>query len=630
MPKAIVFFILLLHCLLLYGNPVGGDTIRITEIKDHSIFQATAAPMVYEYLPHEIKDRAPKGLYWYSFVVTNEGSAAKTLFIINDRYELTLNYTYSASGELIHSNTTGLGYTYDQYFDDLPYISTIPVPRNAVSRVYMGYQSGGSQKIQLSTEEGIYKYIYSLRYRSGLQMLINTLGIGFLSFIFLFFLFYSIVAKQKLYTLYTLYLFMALFFCLSMYNELAGYAQVWINRFLFIRYFNEVAVAFMFVFYIYFGDQLLEISKQRKLLKRIFNISIIALALYGTFHFICQVAQLSGPFIETSYSYFRIVFLPVYVIILFLIIVQIKSPLKPFFLIANFFLLSGVIASVWIDFTVDILRVGIHEIYPGAILQMGIVGETICFSLALGYYSQLIRRQRDEKIRSQEEIEKRIQQISVQSLEAQMNPHFLFNGINAVRDLVMKNQNHEALNYMNSFALLLRNSLVNSRKEFISLFDELESIKHYLTIEKLRSGSDIDFDITVENDINLHDIDVPPRLLQPIVENAIKHGLRPSKKTIKNVTIAVKENNDELHLIISDNGIGLSNSLKIKTEDPLKNANLGLKLTFDRLAVYNEKQDKNITLVMNELVTDEGEIWGTEARFIITNKLYVEFKHGKD
>ncbi|GEM_PF-5366778 len=610
MPKTIIFLILLLHySTLLHGKP--------------DIIQPAATPIVYEQLPQAIKDRSPKGLYWHSFVIANEKTSADTLFIANSRYDLTLTYTYSETGKLMHSDTTGLGNTYRQYFDDLPYISIVPLAQNAVSRVYIGRQSGGFQNIQLFTEKGIYKYIYSLRNRSGLQMLINTLGIGFLSFIFLFFLFYSIVAKQKLYTLYTLYLFMALFFCLSMYNELAGYAQVWVNRFLFIRYFNECAVAFMFVFYIYFGDQLLEISKQRKLLKNIFKTSIIALILYGSFHFICQLARLQGSFIETSYFYFRMIFLPVYVVILILIIVQVKSPLKPFLLIANFFLLSGVIASVWIDFTVGILRIGIHEIYPGAILQMGIVGETICFSLALGYYSQLIRRQRDEKIRSQEEIEKRIQQISVQSLEAQMNPHFLFNGINAVRDLVMKNQNNDALNYMNAFALLLRNSLINSRKEFISLFDELESIKHYLTIEQLRSGSDIGFEITIDNGINPHEIDIPPRLLQPIVENSIKHGLKPSKKAVKNVTIALTENNDELHLTVVDNGIGLSNSVKIRAEDPLKNTNLGLKLTFDRLAIYNEKQDKNIRLVMNELVTDEGEICGTEARFIITNNLYV-------
>lgn len=563
--------------------------------------------------------------HWVTFVVRHEGSTRDTVFLVNDRYRITWMVARAPDGGVNYLNATGLGKRVGtQRFPDFPHIAAIPLAANTELQVFVGTEAAPAGTMPVYSAEGIYRYIYELRSSSGLQIMINTLGLGFLSFVFIFFLFYSLVARQRLYTLYTLYLGMALFFCLTMHNELAGYAQTWINQFAFLRRYNESAVALMFVFYIFFGDQLLEISRQSRLLGRIFRWVAVALVGYGTFHLICRTFGIAAPLVTASYVYFRLIFLPVYAGILVLIILQVRSPLKPFLLIANGCLLAGVTASVAVDLTSGIWTVGHHVIYPGAILQLGIVGETICFSLALGYYAQLIRRQRDERAIAQSEMEKRLMQVSARSLEAQMNPHFLFNGLNVVRDLVMKGEKEHALKYMNTLAVLLRTSLINSRKEYITLAEELESTRHYLAIEQLRLGSDFTFTVQADPDSDLQETEVPPRMLQPIVENAVRHGLRPSQKPRKTIDITVARHNGTLTVSVADNGIGLHHSDRIRAEDPLKGTRMGLALTRERLALFNERQERQWHMEAREQVSKAGEVQGTVVTFTLTTK------HGTD
>ncbi|WP_257669876.1 sensor histidine kinase [Parapedobacter tibetensis] len=603
---------------------VADDTLRTSHIEGRIVISKSDVTYTGQAMGLPAEAKVAQGQYktlrWFSFSLVNDRTSDDTLFMVNSRYGRTLNYLYNQAGELMYADTTGSQhYSRYQYFPDFPYISTIPLSRDSTYRLWLGTTNTAQGNIHLLSVGAVYEYIYQTRNRNGLQMLVNTLGIGFLSFIFLFFLFYAIVAKQRVFTLYTIYLFVALVFCFSLENEFFGYAQSLVNQLSYLRYFNETAVAWMFVFYIFFADALLDMSKQDRILKHLLRWVILLLGLYGLFQMFTQLLDVSGQVISLAAFSFRIFFLPVYVILLVIIIIRIRSPVKPFFLIANVFLLFGVVVSVAIDFTIGILHLGMHEIYSGTVLQVGIVGETICFSFALGYYSQLIRKQRDEKVIAQAEMEKRIQQISIRSLEAQMNPHFLFNGINAVRDLMMKDQKEEALNYMNALALLLRTSLINGRKDSISLADELESVKHYLSIERLRLGTGFHFDIKVDESINLHEIEVPPRLLQPIVENAIKHGLRPSGKEQKNITISLEGQQQRYYLTVTDNGIGLSKSHILRAEDPLKSTMLGLSMTLERLAIYNEREGVGIKMEVKEVASDNGEVMGTAVRFIFSD-----------
>lgn len=217
----------------------------------------------------------------------------------------------------------------------------------------------------------------------------------------------------------------------------------------------------------------------------------------------------------------------------------------------------------------------------------------------------------------------KIQSLALQSLESQMNPHFLFNGMNAVRWLVIKNQNKEAIDYLNTFAQLLRLSLTSNRKSVIPLEEEIRTTSLYLEIEKLRFNNEFTFFVNISPEIDIKQVMVPPKILQPLAENAIKHGLLPSKKTIKKLEINVVKKENAVCVEVIDNGEGIN-------EDYYKNgpkqdgAHLGLKLIRERLSIYNQQYDTTISFSIEALDGgDMGQNKGTRAAIHICSRAKV-------
>lgn len=600
---------------------------------------------------------------WLRFPLKNTRPYPDTLFIEATADLHTGFYVFTRDGTLLFADTIGIWPEPSQpFFSDDPTVGILPLPANSDVLVYIQNEpmvpSSPRLQIRLYDKASIYQYFYQYQFRRGIQTLINTLSLGFLAFMFLFFLFYAIAVKQTLYTLYSLYLLMALAFCLTMWNELPYHAQAFMYSIFGLRYLlNETAVAWMFAVYILFADKLLNMSSQSRWFGYFLQTEVVLLFVYGVIHLVVKAAGAHGAFfIMQSYFYFRVIFMPFYIFIILFILFRIRSPLKIFFLIANIFLLAGVVSSIIIDYQDGVWHVRGSDVHPGALLQAGIIGETILFSLALGYNNILIHRQRDEhrkqyieqlqennrlienerqvlaqrvatarqeilaqqqqiearKVKQlQAEFDGRIQELTLQSLEAQMNPHFLFNGLSAVRDLVLKNKNDEAMQYINTFALLLRTSLINNRKPSITLQEELEATTHYLQIEKLRFGDDFRYAIKIEGQLDLTDIEVPPKLLQPVAENAVKHGLRHSLKNEKRITIIISTDAKRILVRVEDNGIGLRASQIINARNALEGTHLGLKLMKERLDVFNQQHGTHITMDIKEILTAEQLVEGT-------------------
>ncbi len=507
------------------------------------------------------------------------------------------------SEEVYFKDTSGLGYIRTgRTFPDFPEISKVPVRANS-ALVRIEQKTGIKYHPPYWTYEEVLDYIYRYKQRTELQLLINTLSIGFLTFLLLFFIFYSFVARQKLYYLYVVYIFMAWLFCLSMPNELPLPAKQFLTAAGIDQDIDETALAWMFIFYIAFSDELLGISIQSKSLKRIFRVCYVGLGLYGFFQLVIGIWHIHVPFLHEIYLGFRLLFLPLYIFILALVIFKVNSPLKTYLLVANGFMLLGALVSVVINYSDVYLYWGENRLIHATFLQLGILAETACFAFALGYHNTLIRKQRDEKERQQFAMERRVNKLTLQAIETQMNPHFLFNGINAVRDLMMKNEKEAAKDYLNTLALLLRSSLMNSRKEEVSLEEELEYVKLYLTIEKLRLGSEFHFEIKCDEELDPGTLLLPSQLLHPIVENAVKHGLR-WKEGEKWVKISIFRDGVECWKIsIKDNGIGRTKSEELKKADPLKSTGLGLPLVQEKLKLYYNLQGKEVEF---EVLDQEG------------------------
>lgn len=150
-----------------------------------------------------------------------------------------------------------------------------------------------------------------------------------------------------------------------------------------------------------------------------------------------------------------------------------------------------------------------------------------------------------------------------QLMRSQMNPHFLFNALGSIQGYMYKNETKKAAGFLGNFASLTRSILENSTEEYIALEEEVNTLKNYLELEKMRMNNRFDYTITFNEEMETEFICVPPMLLQPFVENSIKHGLRDISSGGKlDITLLEHESFIEAHII--DNGIGIKKAAQNK------------------------------------------------------------------
>jgi hypothetical protein len=224
-----------------------------------------------------------------------------------------------------------------------------------------------------------------------------------------------------------------------------------------------------------------------------------------------------------------------------------------------------------------------------------------------------------------EQQQRRLRELELTAIRSQMNPHFLFNSLNSVQNLVQQNKGREAHLYLSDFAGLIRKVLQNSEKEEVSLAEELEMTEQYLNLEKLRF--DFDFSIGVEQGIDINNTMVPSMLLQPFAENAVIHGLqnKPENRLLKIEVRKADEAPDSKRLAvpnrlahkstgiiisIEDNGIGREAAAVISKT---KNGK-GSKLIQERLEILQEKQGEKYRLEITDLPGNES---GTRVEILI-------------
>jgi len=204
------------------------------------------------------------------------------------------------------------------------------------------------------------------------------------------------------------------------------------------------------------------------------------------------------------------------------------------------------------------------------------------------------------------EINRRMRELELTVIRTQMNPHFMYNCLNSIQNLVLKNRNDEAHLYLSRFASLVRQVLNNSKKEEIALSKELDSVKDYIELEQLRFG--FEYTIELQNGIDPNDIFIPPMLLQPFVENAILHGLL-LKKDNRILKIFVQTEQDKIILVIEDNGVGREAAGKME----LKGNGQGIRLCQDRLLLLSVKTGIQYELKIEDLTDGNNQPSGTRV-----------------
>lgn len=215
------------------------------------------------------------------------------------------------------------------------------------------------------------------------------------------------------------------------------------------------------------------------------------------------------------------------------------------------------------------------------------------------------------------DMEKRLFDTERKALRLQMNPHFIFNTLNAIQYFVFQSDKLSANRYISMFSKLMRQILVNSQNNTILLKDEIEALELYIELELLRFGDKFEYRIIVRPDESILQKYIPSMILQPYVENAIRHGLiyREEKGLLK---IEISASGDEkVVCLIEDNGVGRERAEEIRKRTKPEHVSLGTKITESRLKLMNNLYKSEMTISIIDLKDEKNEAIGTRAEIII-------------
>lgn len=218
-------------------------------------------------------------------------------------------------------------------------------------------------------------------------------------------------------------------------------------------------------------------------------------------------------------------------------------------------------------------------------------------------------------------MKKQMAEFQLQAVRAQMNPHFIFNALNSILSFIVANNRKQAHLYLAKFARLIRATLDNSRKERITLAEEVWLLQLYCELEAMRFSGKFAFSITVDPALDADAQHVPAMLLQPFVENAIKHGLIHTRAEGK-VEIAFCRDGKWLVCTITDNGIGRHRAQQLKERSLRSHVSQGIGLIRSRLAILEALEGDSYSLDIHDLTSPSAEYGGTriEVRLPLASK----------
>jgi ligand-binding sensor domain-containing protein len=226
-------------------------------------------------------------------------------------------------------------------------------------------------------------------------------------------------------------------------------------------------------------------------------------------------------------------------------------------------------------------------------------------------------KQKEKKIKKaaaeKNAIQMHIAELETKALKSQMNPHFVFNSLNAIAQLIASSQNERGIQYLSKFSRLLRIILDESENNFIVLKDEIKMLDLYLQIEAMRFGDSFTYDIYTDDNIEEEDISVPALLLHPLVENAVWHGLLHKQGQRSLIVHFRKISEDILQCTVKDNGIGIAaaKEMKEKRLNGVIQKSKGIQLVKDRLRTLEQQYGKPTFFCIEDMNTGQYSSGGT-------------------
>ncbi len=235
-----------------------------------------------------------------------------------------------------------------------------------------------------------------------------------------------------------------------------------------------------------------------------------------------------------------------------------------------------------------------------------------CVASGLGLF-WLFYRYRLRQTRREADFRRRLAETEMRALRSQMNPHFIFNGLNSIKNYIIQNDTEAGTLYVSRFARLIRKILNHSSEQMISLEDELSALKLYIWLESERLQHQFSVEYNIQLQSEVEELSVPPLLIQPFVENAIWHGLMPAEHQGK-IVLEVLEADGLLNITIKDNGIGRAAARQRQLDNQLNQRSLGLELSRSRLGQLKTLFDIDTSITIEDLPADRSKEFVTIVR----------------
>lgn len=607
-----------------------------------------------------------KQAYWLKITLTNNAPYNKTLYINSSMCDYAFLYQkvnndlvqIAKAGRLVPHKDLAVKYSYLFLPLNLKKSETntyyIYVYNKHIDAPYLDFYLYDNKDLLFET------------YRDKFdESAITLYFLGAFTFLSLFILFLYYKSRHRIYLFYALYLIGAILYSLTRLSPISILGNWFANFPLWRISFNEPAQFIFFAAYNLFVIELLDIKKQDLSLAKILKNLAYAYLIYALFFYVFTNFYLDQSLRNILFKVHRIILFPLNILLAVKIIYKVKSPVSGYFITGiSLFMITSLLAVFSVLFVRN-YETG-EPIKAINIFQIGLMLEALCFAFALGYKIKLTEDEKnnhhealilqlennrlltekanlelEEKIKERttelmaankkieekkaKEIkaffDQKLAQAETMALRSQMNPHFLFNSLNSIKYLIQSNQNKLAITYLSKFSKLVRMVLEHSRNELVSLAAEIEALKLYLEIESNRLGEQFTYQINIGKEVNADEIQIPPMLLQPFVENAIWHGLLNSEKATKQVTISVNQHTHTTTCSIIDNGIGREKAALLKQQNTKHYQSVGTSIIFDRVKLFNQQYLSKIEVQITDLI-NHHEVDGTKVLiYINTPKL---------
>jgi len=399
--------------------------------------------------------------------------------------------------------------------------------------------------------------------------------------------------KNKQFLYYSLYL---LFFFLYFLKDVS------ITNYLSIYTYINFSIQFLgYAAYVAFARVLLNTSKNIPEWDKLLKLEIIIFLICSVVFVLTQI--ISGYSYQERLFILLMPIFTVFSVLTYIVLTKIKGKHVTYFIIgsltyvflANISLLGPY--ALGEDYFKD------RGVNPMFFTYIGAMIETTMFALIIGYRNRIS----DEKIKKSEyQLAIKIREMNdlkMTVLQTQMDPHFLYNSLNSINNFVLKNDIETASDYITKFSRLIREILKNSARLTIPLEEDLGVLGLYVKLEQMRMTGGFDYIVTIDDTINLKEIEVPPLFMQPYIENAIWHGFA-NKKDYKKISLTIYDEDDNIRCEIIDNGIGIDKTKSRKQNQDNERKPFGIKASEDRIKMLHE--NLNVYVIIEDISDDRN------------------------